>query len=208
MTRKRSQPPTFSEEKKQHIRKRQILLGSFLLLLGFLMTVSFISFLFHHQSDQSTLELFFDKEVQSQNILNKIGALVSHFFIYQLFGISVFILPYLLCYWGYLLFFGRVKKDLIVHCSWAMLYLICLSVFFGFYHIDSPLLGGLVGYEINSFLVAYLGKVGVSGFLIFLLIAILVIQWKFTPEKAILFFRSIFKKEETTYEVGIENRVE
>ena len=75
-----------------------------------------------------------------------------------------------------------------------MLYLICLSVFFGFYHIDSPLLGGLVGYEINSFLVAYLGKVGVSGFLIFLLIAILVIQWKFTPEKAILFFRSIFKR--------------
>ena len=208
MTRKRSQPPTFSEEKKQHIRKRQILLGSFLLLLGFLMTVSFISFLFHHQSDQSTLELFFDKEVQSQNILNKIGALVSHFFIYQLFGISVFIVPYLLCYWGYLLFFGRVKKDLIVHFSWAMLYLICLSVFFGFYHIDSPLLGGLVGYEINSFLVAYLGKVGVSGFLIFLLIAILVIQWKFTPEKAILFFRSIFKKEETTYEVGIENSLD
>ena len=208
MTRKRSQPPTFSEEKKQHIRKRQILLGSFLLLLGFLMTVSFISFLFHHQSDQSTLELFFDKEVQSQNILNKIGALVSHFFIYQLFGISVFIVPYLLCYWGYLLFFGRVKKDLIVHFSWAMLYLICLSVFFGFYHIDSPLLGGLVGYEINSFLVAYLGKVGVSGFLIFLLIAILVIQWKFTPEKAILFFRSIIKKEETTHEVGIENSLD
>ena len=208
MTRKRSQPPTFSEEKKQHIRKRQILLGSFLLLLGFLMTVSFISFLFHHQSDQSTLELFFDKEVQSQNILNKIGALVSHFFIYQLFGISVFILPYLLCYWGYLLFFGRVKKDLIVHCSWAMLYLICLSVFFGFYHIESPLLGGLVGYEINSFLVAYLGKVGVSGFLIFLLIAILVIQWKFTPEKATLFFRSIIKKKETTHEVGIENSLD
>ena len=208
MTRKRSQPPTFSEEKKQHIRKRQILLGSFLLLLGFLMTVSFISFLFHHQSDQSTIELFFDKKVQSQNLLNKIGALVSHFFVYQLFGISVFILPYLLCYWGYLLFFDRVKKDLIVHCSWAMLYLICLSVFFGFYHIDSPLLGGLVGYEINSFLVAYLGKVGVSGFLIFLLIAILVIQWKFTPEKAILFFRSIFKKEETANEVGIENSLD
>ena len=73
MTRKSSQPPIFSEEKKQPIRKRQILLGSFLLLLGFLMTISFISFLFHHQSDQSTIELFFDKKVQSQNLLNKIG---------------------------------------------------------------------------------------------------------------------------------------
>ena len=78
--------PDFPEDKNPRIRKRQILFGSFLLILGFLMTVSFISFLFHHQSDQSTLEVFFEKEVQSQNLLNKIGALGSHFFVYQLFG--------------------------------------------------------------------------------------------------------------------------
>ena len=115
--RSRARIPEFSEEKKQHIRRRQILLGSFLLLLGFLMTVSFVSFLFHHQSDQSTLEFFFEKEVQSKNLLNKVGALGSHFFIYQLFGIAVFILPYLLCYTGYLLFFDRDRKQLLGHWS-------------------------------------------------------------------------------------------
>ena len=200
--------PDFTEDKNPRIRKRQILFGSFLLILGFLMTVSFISFLFHHQSDQSTLEVFFEKEVQSQNLLNKIGALGSHFFVYQLFGIAVFILPYLLFYTGYLLFFDRDRENLISHWSWAVLYLMCLSVFFGFYHMDSPLLGGLVGYEINSFLVAYLGNVGVSGLLVFSLIAILVIQWKLTPEKAILFFRSLFKNEKTPTEVGIENSLD
>ena len=198
----------FTEDKNPRIRKRQILFGSFLLILGFLMTVSFISFLFHHQSDQSTLEVFFEKEVQSQNLLNKIGALGSHFFVYQLFGIAIFILPYLLFYTGYLLFFDRDRGNLISHWSWAVLYLICLSIFFGFYHMDFPLLGGLVGYEINSFLVAYLGKIGVSGLLIFSLIAILVIQWKLTPEKAILFFRSLFKNEKTPTEVGIENSLD
>ena len=172
------------------------------------MTVSFISFLFHHQSDQSTLEVFFEKEVQSQNLLNKIGALGSHFFVYQLFGIAVFILPYLLFYTGYLLFFDRDRENLISHWSWAVLYLMCLSIFFGFYHMDSPLLGGLVGYEINSFLVAYLGKIGVSGLLVFSLIAILVIQWKLTPEKSILFFRSLFKNKNTVSEVGIENSLD
>ena len=206
--RSRARIPEFSEEKKQHIRRRQILLGSFLLLLGFLMTVSFVSFLFHHQSDQSTLEFFFEKEVQSKNLLNKVGALGSHFFIYQLFGIAVFILPYLLCYTGYLLFFDRDRKQLLGHWSWALLYLMCLSVFFGFYHIDSPLLGGLVGYEINSFLVAYLGNVGVSSLLIFSVIAILVIQWQLTPEKAILFFRSLSNKENIPNEVGIENSLD
>ena len=200
--------PDFPEDKNPRIRKRQILFGSFLLILGFLMTVSFISFLFHHQSDQSTLEVFFEKEVQPQNLLNKIGALGSHFFVYQLFGIAVFILPYLLFYTGYLLFFDRDRENLISHWSWAVLYLMCLSIFFGFYHMDSPLLGGLVGYEINSFLVAYLGKIGVSGLLVFSLIAILVIQWKLTPEKSILFFRSLFKNKNTVSEVGIENSLD
>ena len=210
MAKKRSRPriPEFSEEKKQRIRRRQILLGSFLLLLGFLMTLSFVSFLFHHQSDQSTLEVFFEKEVQSENLLNKVGALVSHFFIYQLFGIAVFILPSLLCYTGYLLFFDRDRKELLGHWSWALLYLMCLSVFFGFYHMDSPLLGGLVGYEINSFLVAYLGNVGVAGLLIFSVIAILVLQWKLTPEKVLMFFRSRFEKEQPPTAVGLENSLD
>lgn len=210
MAKKSSRPrvPEFSEEKKQRVRRRQILLGSFLILLGFLMTISFVSFLFHHQSDQSTLEVFFEKEVQSKNLLNKIGALGSHFFIYQLFGIAVFILPFLLCYSGYLLFFDLDRKQLLGNWSWALLYLICLSIFFGFYHLNSPLLGGLVGYEINSFLVAYFGSVGVSSLLIFSVIAILVIQWKLTPEKVIMFFRSLSNNGDISNEVGIENSLD
>lgn len=210
MAKKRTRPrvPEFSEEKKQRSRRRQILLGSFLILLGFLLTVSFISFLFHHQSDQSTLEAFFEKEIPSKNLLNKVGATVSHFFIYQLFGIAAFLLPYLMGYTGYLLFFDRNKKQLLNHWSWAFLYMMCLSVFFGFYHMDGPLLGGLVGFEINSFLVAYLGTVGVGGLLIFSLVVILVFQWQLTPEKVILFVRSLFEKEESPASIGIENSLD
>jgi S-DNA-T family DNA segregation ATPase FtsK/SpoIIIE len=210
MAKKRTRPrvPEFSEEKKQRFRRRQILLGSFLILLGFLLTVSFISFLFHNQSDQSTLEVFFEKEIPSKNLLNKVGASVSHFFIFQLFGIATFLLPYLMGYTGYLLFFDRNKKQLLNHWSWAFLYMMCLSVFFGFYHMDGPLLGGLVGFEINSFLVAYLGTVGVGGLLIFSLVVILVFQWQLTPEKVILFVRSLFEKEESPASIGIENSLD
>ena len=210
MAKKRTQPsvPEFSEEKLHRKRRRQILSGSFLILLAFLMTSSFISFFFNHQADQSTLEVFFKKEIQSQNILNKIGALGSHFFIHQLFGIAAFILPYLLGCTGYLLFFNRKRNQLLNHWSWAFLYLICLSVFFGFYHMDSPLLGGLFGYEINSFLVAYLGNIGVLGLLIFSIIAILVFQWRLTPEKIHLFIQSLFKKEESKIETPLENSLD
>ena len=175
MAKKRTRPrvPEFSEEKKQRFRRRQILLGSFLILLGFLLTVSFISFLFHNQSDQSTLEVFFEKEIPSKNLLNKVGASVSHFFIYQLFGIATFLLPYLMGYTGYLLFLDRYKKQLLNHCSCAFLYLMYLSVFFGFYHMDGPFLRGLVGFEIIIFLVTYLVTFGVVALLLFSFIVIL-----------------------------------
>lgn len=207
MAKKRTRPsvPEFSEEKKQRSRRRQILLGSLLILLGFLLAVSFISFLFHHQSDQSTLEVFFEKEIPSKNLLNKVGATVSHFFIYQLFGISAFVLPYLMGYTGYLLFFDRDKKQLLNHWSWAFLYMMCMSLFFGFYHMDGPLLGGLVGFEINSFLVSYLGTLGVGGLLVFSLVIILVFQWQLTPEKVILFVGSLFEKEKPPASLGVEN---
>jgi DNA segregation ATPase FtsK/SpoIIIE, S-DNA-T family len=210
MAKKRSRPrvPEFSEEKKHRIRRRQILLGSFLLLLGFLMTISFVSFLFNHQSDQSTLEVFFEKDVQSKNLLNKVGSIGSHFFVYQLFGIAAFLFPYLLGYTGYSLFFDLDRKHLLGHWSWALLYLMCFSVFFGFYHMDFPLLGGLVGYEINSFFVAYIGNVGVAGLLIFSMIAILVFQWRLTPEKVIMLFRSQSKKVNTPNAGGIENSLD
>ena len=150
----------------------------------------------------------FEKEIPSKNLLNKVGASVIHLFIFQLFGIATFLLPYLMGYTGYLLFFDRNKKQLLNHWSWAFLYMMCLSVFFGFYHMDSPLLGGLVGFEINSFFAAYLGNVGVAGLLFFLMIAILVLQWRLTPAKILMFFRSQFKNEETPAEVRVENSLD
>ena len=103
-----SQSSEFSREQKK--RRREILFGSFLVLIGFLFLVSFLSYFYNWQSDQSTLEAFFDKNVQSQNILNKLGALTAHFFIYQLFGFSAFIIPCLLGYTGLVLFFSLNKK--------------------------------------------------------------------------------------------------
>ena len=210
MAKKHSRPriPEFSEEKKHRFRRRQILFGSFLLLIGLLLALSFFSFFFHYQSDQSTLDFFFEKEIPSKNLLSKVGALASHFFIYQLFGIGSFILPYLLGYSGYLFFFDREKSRLLNHWSWGLLYMICLSVFFGFYHIDFPLLGGIIGFEVNGFLVAYLGKVGVIGLLIFTLITILVFQWRLTPEKVILYLQSVFNKEDKQDKVAIENSLD
>jgi len=62
------------------IRQRQILFGGALLLLALLLTIAFISYLYSWKADYSTLGALTDRTVVAQNVLNKLGALISHFF--------------------------------------------------------------------------------------------------------------------------------
>ena len=193
------------EQKKERKRRREVMVGSFLILVGFLLIVSFVSYFFNWQSDQSTIDGFFDKNIQSKNILNKIGAITAHFFIYRLFGLSAFILPSLLTYSGFLLFFNLSKEREVIHWIWALCYMTCLMIFLGFYNDISPLLSGLVGFEINDFFCTYLGSTGLISILVFTIIIILVVQWKLTPEKVIQFFNRLFVREKLIEEIPVEN---
>jgi S-DNA-T family DNA segregation ATPase FtsK/SpoIIIE len=201
-----SQSSEFSGEQKK--RRREILFGSFLVLIGFLFLVSFLSYFYNWQSDQSTLEAFFDRNVQSQNILNKLGALTAHVFIYQLFGFSAFIIPCLLGYTGLVLFFSLNKKRILRNWSWALCYMTCLMIFLGFYQENNPILSGLVGFEVNDFLVSYIGRTGLMSILVFTIIFILVVQWGLSPEKVVHFFRFLLKQERPSKEVPIENSLD
>ena len=193
------------EQKKERKRRREVMVGSFLILVGFLLIVSFVSYFFNWQSDQSTIDGFFDKNIQSKNILNKIGAITAHFFIYRLFGLSAFILPSLLTYSGFLLFFNLSKEREVIHWIWALCYMTCLMIFLGFYNDSSPLLSGLVGFEINDFFRTYLGSTGLISILVFTIIIFLVVQWKLTPEKVIQFFNRLFEREKLIEEIPVEN---
>ena len=200
-----SGPSVLKEQKKERKRRREVMVGSFLILVGFLLIVSFVSYFFNWQSDQSTIDGFFDKNIQSKNILNKIGAITAHFFIYRLFGLSAFILPSLLTYSGFLLFFNLSKEKEVIHWIWALCYMTCLMIFLGFYNDSSPLLSGLVGFEINDFFCTYLGSTGLISILVFTIIIILVVQWKLTPEKVIQFFNRLFVREKLIEEIPFEN---
>ena len=81
----------------------------------------------------------------------------------------------------------------------------CLMIFLGFYNDSSPLLSGLVGFEINDFFCTYLGSTGLISILVFTIIIILVVQWKLTPEKVIQFFNLLFVREKLIEEIPAEN---
>lgn len=171
-------------------KQNKIIFGSLLIVLSIALFFSFMSFYFTWQEDQSMLSEFANRNAEASNLLNKFGASVSHFFMYQGFGLASFAFPLLLAVTGLYLFLGLEAKGLIGKWIWGLTGVIWMSVALGFFAASFPLLGGLIGYEMNDFLQDYTGKIGVFLILLFVLMVILVRLFNFTPEGFANFFRS------------------
>ena len=188
--------PRFNKPSLTLSPKNKIILGSFLFLFGLALLIAFVSFLFNWQADQSVLSQLGDREVKTQNLLNKFGAGISNFFIYEGFGIASFALAVLTITSGIYFFFNLNKKGLKDFWFWGVLVMIWLSVFFGFFAGSNSLLGGTIGYEMNDYLQDYLGFTGTVLLLTFLMVVYLVARLKVTPEKILAVFKNT-KKEIT-----------
>ncbi|NJB70109.1 S-DNA-T family DNA segregation ATPase FtsK/SpoIIIE [Saonia flava] len=191
-------------------KQNKIILGSLLILLSIAMFFSFVSFYFTWQDDQSLLSEFANRNQEAKNLLNKFGASVGHFFMYQGFGLSSFIFPFLVCITGLYMFLGLDKKGLLSKWIWGIVFVIWISIALGFFAITRPLMGGLIGYEMNDFLQDYTGRIGVLLLLMFGLMIILVRLFKFTPDGIVNYFKeqrktvvSEFNTDEPDEENGV-----
>jgi S-DNA-T family DNA segregation ATPase FtsK/SpoIIIE len=174
-------------------RQTQTIIGLFIIVVSVFLIVSFISYLFNWQDDQSQLTQFTDKNITVRNLLGKLGANLSHLFIHEGFGVIMLYFPVLLGFTGILIFLKGSMKRMWSTWGWGILGIIWFSIFFGFFTDSSPILPGIVGYEVNIYLVQFLGKTGLFLTLLFLFISYLVIRFKLTPE--VVF--SSFKKSKS-----------
>ncbi|TMU56726.1 DNA translocase FtsK [Flagellimonas algicola] len=211
MAKKRTKFKPKSAKKKLSLKpskQNKIILGSLLIVLSIALFFSFMSYYFTWQEDQSLLTEFRDRNAEANNLLNKFGAAISHFFMYKGFGLASFVFPLLLAVTGLYLFLGLNSKGLVGKWIWGLIGIIWVSIALGFFAMEQPLLGGLIGYEMNDFLQDYVGKIGVFLILIFVLMVILVRLFNFSPEGIGNFFRNQrqnlktdFKKKESTTKV-------
>ncbi|MGL4584425.1 MAG: DNA translocase FtsK, partial [Flavobacterium sp.] len=151
------------------------------IICGIALTLSFISYMITGFHDQSNLELLGDREAEVSNWLGKIGAYLGHVFIYQGFGVSSFFFAKMLIHSGIYAFFTiparRIKKVIF----WDLFSMLLLSVFLGFFWSNYPLLGGTVGYDLNLYLVDYLGTAGTVLLLFFVTIVFALFRFKLSP---------------------------
>jgi S-DNA-T family DNA segregation ATPase FtsK/SpoIIIE len=163
-------------------RQIQTVIGSFLILFSLFLFVAFISFFFHWQQDLSIINEFTNSNAKGENLLGKVGAILSNLFIYKGVGIGAFIIPYLLFISGLFWMFRTKLSKVISSYNWGLLSMLWISVTFGFFETSSNILSGTIGYEVNEYLQLFIGKTGLGIILFFLLTAYITIRFKITPE--------------------------
>ena len=171
--------------------QQKLIFGSFLIIFGILLCIAFLSFFFTGDADQSLDYTSRDNNVQ--NWLNKSGHWLSDFFIRRGFGIASFIFSGLVFLSGIYVLMDIKKAKLRRHWFWGTLIVIWFSILFGFFNSKFDVLGGTIGFEMNTFLQDYIGKIGTLLFLIFGLITYLAIRFKVTAQSFIMLFKSAKK---------------
>lgn len=173
------------------------IIGLLFLILSLYFLIAFTSYLFTWQEDHSYVidanggwdNLFKTyEELQQVNIppvvqnwLGKIGALLSHQFIYEWFGLASFLFVFVFFVIGYRLLFKVKIFSIEKTLGYSLFFLLFLSLTFGFAHAfftNTPhYIEGEFGYWTNKLLVAQIGIAGVGGLIAFLALTVLIIAY-------------------------------
>ncbi|HYC39009.1 MAG TPA: DNA translocase FtsK 4TM domain-containing protein [Chitinophagaceae bacterium] len=181
------------QEKEEKISVRAIakdprtwkIAGAVSLLVSVFLLICFISYLFTWKQDQDKVfrggfSILLDNNVRVNNLLGKLGALVSHFFIYKGFGLASFLICTFFFVIGVNLLFARRVYSIWKNLKYVTVGLVVLSVALSFVFLSNDFrFGGGVGAMINSWLVDALGMVGTAAVLVVLGLAYVI--WQFNP---------------------------
>lgn len=186
--------PTFTFNNGRAIK----IAGLFFLILSIFFLIAFTSYLFTWQDDQSYVSgpnggwsNFFSppesiapagpQELPVENWLGRLGALMSHQFIFQWFGVASFIFIGILFIIGYRLLFKVKILPLGKSLAYSFFLLIFTSVAIGFFHSfssDYPhFLEGEFGFWTNRLLQGQIGNAGIAGILGFSALTALIIAY-------------------------------
>ena len=127
-------------------RQQQIVWGAFCVLISILLFAAFFSFFQTWKADQSTLGQFTDRTVVAQNSIRKLGAMLSHLFIYQGVGIGAFLVAFMLFVTGISYFLNQGVAKISGRWIWTLLLALWVSMAVALVLPQYPLLSGVTGF--------------------------------------------------------------
>lgn len=192
---KRGDGKPWKQEKEERIDWRKLardertwkITGAVSLLTSIFLFIAITSYFFTWKEDQSKvfnsgIGILFDNSVNVSNLLGRLGAYISHFFVYKGFGIAALLFCTFFFVLGVNLLFSRKVFSITRNLKYVTIGLLVLSVslafLFGSGSNQFPF-GGSVGSMISQWLKGIFGTVGTAALLI--LVATGYIIWQFNP---------------------------
>ncbi|TXB67066.1 DNA translocase FtsK [Vicingus serpentipes] len=188
--------------------------GLVFLVFSVFLLLALSAYLFTWKIDQDKLnhtwnEILFNSEIQVENWLGKLGALVSHQLIYAGFGISAFLLPFLTFLIGFRILFKSNLLPLSKSFRYTVFSMVWLSIAFGYVFSKTAILGGAFGYQTNIWIGSIIGNIGVGLVLFLSLLIFLVfnfnISFDILPKKEIAEEKDIEPFKENSHNIPVEN---
>ncbi|WAC10336.1 FtsK/SpoIIIE family DNA translocase [Dyadobacter pollutisoli] len=140
--------------------KNTLAWGTFFIVMGVILEISFLSYIITGLSDQSVVDGLGQQSIrdagrQTRNFFGVLGAVVSHFFVYRWFGVGALLVPLVPFVAGWKIAFGkeilpltRTTKEIIFFTLWV-------SVLMGYVVLMSntentlSFVSGGIGYIVN-----------------------------------------------------------
>jgi len=190
---KKADSKAFKKEKEESIDWKKLardertwkIAGALFLLIAVFLLVAFISYFFTWKEDQAKVfrggsSLLVDNDIKVSNLLGRLGALVSHFFIYKGFGIASLLIVTFFFVVGTNLLFNRKVFSIWRNLKYVTIGLLVLSTSLAFVLSASDFpFGGGTGMMISRWLTGIFGTIGTAALL--MVVAFAYFIWQFNP---------------------------
>jgi DNA segregation ATPase FtsK/SpoIIIE, S-DNA-T family len=169
-------------------------LGVIFLTFSVYLFIAFFSFFFTWQKDQDKVlsgfwNLISSSEIKIENWLGKLGAMLSHSFITNGFGIGAFIWIVILFVIGFKFLFNKTLIPISKLILNSLVVMILSSISLGYIFKENYFyLGGVVGLQTSKWLIATIGNIGTALALIAIVSIALIFYFNH------LFQKSVFQK--------------
>lgn len=160
------------------------IMGLTFLLISIFLVISFVSYFFSWRQDFVQVsrgpQILFDTDTSVNNAMGKSGALISHLFIYKLFGVASILICTFFFVVGINLMWRRKVFSIWRNLKYVTLGMLVVSTILSFIlRKEEFSWGGGVGNIISDWLTGSLGFVGTAAILLLIVVAYLV--WQFNP---------------------------
>lgn len=161
------------------------ILGVGALITGIFLFIAFTSYLFTWDVDQDKVlhhgwRFLFVEDATAANLLGRLGALLSHFFIYKMFGLAAYLICTFFFIIGVNLLFQKKYFSIVRNLKYVFTGLIVFSILLAYLFSKSSFpWGGAFGDLIAGKITRFFGQTG-TGILLFAAVTGYII-WRFNP---------------------------